>query len=249
LLPILPSEILTILIPERRSDGSLPVSRKSFCIHENGNLSAQGYDLRKAAFRFEPREVQGLSDVASLLTKISDFGNGFIVRGNPMNSEKPRLQARRFRCAPDQPATLRDVPKHLAVVDMDKVPNVLRIDPRTNPEGAAQFLLSLLPAAVASAQCIICWSSSMCVGQAPGTAPETLSVHIYLWLVAPVGYEALKDILKGVDVHARDKLACTGHQGSWTGKCPSPSNPFTSSLPVSGMVWLTHSQERTVKFY
>lgn len=230
------SENLTILIPERRADGSLPVSRKSYGLAEGGKLTAQGYDLKRAAFRFEPRKVQGLRDVAQLLTKVSGYGNGFVVRGDGLNPSRSRFQARRFRAAPGRPATLADVPKHLAVLDMDKVPNVQGIDPRTNPEAATEFLLGLMPSSIRGAECIIRWSSSMCVGLNANTAPETLSAHVYVWLDAAVGYKALKDILKGVDAHARAELARVGRHVSrvvdW--KVAEPQQPVYVVAPLFG---------------
>lgn len=230
------SEYLTILIPERRAHGSLPVSRKSYGLAEGGKLFVQGYDLKHAAFRFEPRKVRGLSDVAGLLTKISGYGNGFIVRGETINPAKSRFQPRRFRAAPGRPASLADVPKHLAVLDMDKVPNVQGIDPRTNPEAATEFLLGLMPSSIRGAECIIRWSSSMCVGLNADTAPETLSAHVYVWLDTAVGYEALKDILKGVDAHARQRLASVGRHVSrvvdW--KVAEPQQPVYVVAPSFG---------------
>lgn len=201
----LKTEFLTVLLPERRADGSEARARKVWCIGPSGSPEALGYDLRRVAFRVEPRPIASLGDAVAIIEKVAAHGRGFWVRGEHVGS-RTRFQRRRWRPEPGKPATLDDVPKRLALFDMDGVPNVEGLDPRTEPVRAAEWLAELLGGDFRRAALHVRFSSSSCVGLPHGEAPPTLSAHIYAWLDEPLGHAELKAIVLALNARTIGNL-------------------------------------------
>jgi Family of unknown function (DUF5906) len=84
-------------------------------------------------------------------------------------------------------ATFGEQPRHALIVDVDHIPCPAAIDPRSDPDGAIEYVIGLLPPDLQDATAWWQFSSSQSV-----TSSDTLSVHLWFWSAEPLGNAELK---------------------------------------------------------
>jgi hypothetical protein len=79
------------------------------------------------------------------------------------------------------------VPRRWALVDVDEIPCPAATDPKSDPEGAVEYVIGLLPRECWDVSCWWQFSSSQSV-----FSDATISMHLWFWLDAPLGGDELK---------------------------------------------------------
>ena len=227
-----------------RSTWSGAVLGKAYAPGANGGLAESGGYRAGKFFSAESVPVGNIRDLHAAWERIAGQGGAVLVRGDLTGARAasgpcPGLITRRTAAfnKDGHPAGLRDVARHWLLLDMDDVPNLPDIDPRTDPRAALDFLLGLLPRAVRRAAVSWNWSSSMCVGTPEGQAPATLSAHLRIWLDAPLAHLAARRLLERLAAHATARLRVGG--GEPTGAAPDwkvaePQQPLYVAAPRFG---------------
>ncbi|SDB20268.1 hypothetical protein [Belnapia rosea] len=186
---------------------------KAFQLRLDGSLAAPaGYKAGKF-FVPEAIPVRDIRELHAVWERLAVEGGGIFVRGGlsgarvPTGTRVGRESTFKLRCdhvtrrtcdghADGHPAGLRDVPRRWLLLDMDKVRNILGLDPRKDPEAVVDFLLGLLPHSVQRCTVSWDWSSSMCIGTPAGQAPATLSAHLRIWLDSPLAHLETRALLE-----------------------------------------------------
>jgi hypothetical protein len=153
-------------------------------------------------------------------------GVGYIVGGNiapearssitRAKSYKPAGVDNKGRKTRATPRGLVDGPRHWLICDLDKIANVLCIDPRRDPDAATAFLRSLFPATMQEAGFSWQWSSSTCVKGTDGRPlaedayPQTLGAHFRFWLSRPLTETERKSLLNRIRLHVAAVLEKLG---------------------------------------
>ncbi len=189
------------------------VLRKSYKIGTDGALAKPAPYKAGKFFVPEAVPVDSIRELHATWERLALQGDGFAVRGGlsgayvPAGTQIGRSQASELCCdhvtrragefyADHYPAGLRDVPPRWLLLDLDKVCNVQELDPRVEPRGVLEFLLSLLPSAIRQAVMSWNWSSSMCVGVPANQAPGKLSAHLRIWLDTPLAQIGARALLQ-----------------------------------------------------
>lgn len=138
-----------------------------------------------------------------------DGAAGFAVRGALINP-KAKSCTRGKVSRPKKPAGIKDVAQHWMLLDVDGLPNVLKIDPRKEPGRALAWVRSLLPNAFNDVRMSWQWSSSSCIGLADDKAPEDLRLHFRVMIDQAMGEKECGEVLKRVDRFVKDRLQIYG---------------------------------------
>ena len=232
-----------------RSTWSAAVLGKSYRVGPDGSTVATPY----RAGRFFLAETLPLNNVRELHAAwayLADHGGAFAVRGalsgaiipagTPAGTKgsSPLVGdhvTRRVSSNPDgHPAGLRDVARHWLFLDLDRIPNLLGLDPRVDPEAVVEYVLGLLPRAIRRAASSWDWSSSTCVGVPVGEAHAVLSIHIRVWLDTPLAHLQARCLLEGLDRFVRARLRSLGAETpgrvvDW--KVSEPQQPLYLAAP------------------
>ena len=208
---------LTVLVPCRGRDGTRAYPGKSYARGPDGSLESRGFNLRtNRVFDAHQAPVACIEDLHDVLLRVQERRLGIVVPGRLLNPERRTGVRRLVNDRPGCPATLASVPLPWLLLDLDKVPNIHGLDPRTQPDEARNWLLSLLPWALRRARCVVRWSSSTCVGtEGP---PATLSAHAWFWLDGLLARAEAKATCMAVDSHIRRALSLTARprgNGGW----------------------------------
>jgi hypothetical protein len=176
---------------------------KRFGLSDTGAVEALSFNHAR---NFKTRVYQ-IGDLLSLHEAFERVRTGVDVAGDPsyvvmgtLGRHASPVFAGRTKSAeqPDdargtkfRPAGLEDCEHQWVVLDMDKIPNIHRINPRRGlheMESVIAFLVSLLPPELQSSAHSWQISSSCCVRGAdgfpltPDTAPSHLGAHVRFWL-------------------------------------------------------------------
>ena len=230
---------------------------KAFRCGPDGRL-AQPDDYRLGKL-FVPEVIplRGIDDLHAAWSRLAMAGDAFCVRGGlsgryvSAGTRVGRSGSTPLRCdhvtrrnggvhADGLAGGLTDASRHWLFLDMDKVANVLRLDPCTQPEAALEFLLGLLPPTVVGATVSWNWSSSMCVGLEPGTAPDRLSAHLRIWLDRAIDGQGTRALLEHLREFAWSRLAGFGvvrdggHDNVVDWKVAEPQQPMYIAAPQFG---------------
>ena len=160
---------------------------KNFSRGKDGGIRNRSYGNEKC-FRVHITEVNGIAELGRALATIASNQFAFVIRGAPL----PGINLKRARrlLRPDKksgdPATFKEVPRYWLLVDVDHIVCPAAIDPKSDPTGAVEYVLGLLPAELHVATCWWQWSSSQSVYD-----NETLSLHLWFWLDVPLTGDAL----------------------------------------------------------
>ena len=171
---------------ESLPDGSLP-ERPTFrrCVD---------WDMRHIPFKgIEDFHRLRVADAARLRSGAMIAGR---IAGGEDRAQGVRRRSRR---------TVEDRPGTLVPEDFDAVPNILRIDPRREPERAARFLRSLLGPVVDDTTMSFGFSSSCCIG-AGDEPPETLSALAHVQVDGVLDEAGRVAILQAWNLYATDQL-------------------------------------------
>jgi hypothetical protein len=210
--PQVPSPCPTDEVVALRTTWRAAVLGKAFQFRPDGTLAPPAEYKAGKFFVPETALVRDIRELHAVWERLALEGGGIFVRGGlsgacvPAGTRVGRNGTFELRCdhvtrrtcerhADGHPAGLRDVARHWLLVDMDKVRNVLGLDPRANPGAVLDFLLGLLPSAIQ--RCVVSWnwSSSMCVGTPQGQAPAALSAHLRIWLDTPLAQLEVRALL------------------------------------------------------
>jgi putative DNA primase/helicase len=179
------SDQLTVLIA---APGKL--AAKTFRRDKDGKIKTRNYDQLKF-FAVESIEVTGIETLAAALDKVAGNTRAAVVRGSPLpgiNRRHTRRLLKPDRKTGDQP-TFQEEPRHWCSFDVDHIECPIAIDPRTDPEGAVEHVIGLLPPEFHDCSCYWQFSSSQCVFP---DAKDTLSLHLWYWSSEAFDNVALK---------------------------------------------------------
>lgn len=202
---------------------------KAFSLEPSGKLKLTPYG---DAVWFRPilLPVDGIDSLHAAFCRTAEGadGAGFVVRGRVWEGADPRSITRRKNGRKTQrrgnvvlkgrPRGLDNAARHWGVLDMDKIPNLLGLDPRREPEQAIEFLRSLLPVTLQAVRLSWQWSSSTCVlgadgRQLPeGIAPSTLGAHLRFWADQPMAELEMRATLKRINAYVTERLTGMGVQ-------------------------------------
>lgn len=143
---------------------------------------------------FFAAEDVGFGDVFEMhrvLCDIAEAGQAFVVRAQRAHKGVFIRRTRKGNC----PAGLRGAKVCAFPIDYDKWPNVMRLDPRTDPVATWCWMLGLLGAEFADVTVSAHWSSSCCARTPAGEAPATLDARFWLMLDTAVGEQGCRDLL------------------------------------------------------
>jgi hypothetical protein len=108
----------------------------------------------------------------------------FVIRGAALPDANLEKTRRLVHPDPetDEVATFVAAPRHWFAVDIDKVKKPVAIDPVTDPDGAVEYLIGLLPPELHDASC---WWQFTCSQSLPG-CEDTLSARLWFWSLDPL---------------------------------------------------------------
>lgn len=171
-----PPDTLTVLHSVTEKHAAKQIRR-----HPNGKVTNKSYDSEKF-FRVEERPVGTFAELCETLAALTNLRFAFPIRGAPL-PDINRHHARRL-LHPDKgdPPTFHEVPRRWFMVDVDHIPAPALADPITDPEGAVEYVIGLLPPELADVSCFWQWSSSQSLpilGE-----QDTLSLHLWYFAAA-----------------------------------------------------------------
>ena len=171
-------------------------TRRRTGAHPGKTYSASGKTAYTQGMFFQAEDVSfsTIEELHEALGALSLAGQSFIVRGQRAHSGE-FLRRTPYRHG-NSPPGLKGASLHVLPLDMDDVPNILRFAPRTHPEAAWRWLLSLLGPEFEGVRVSAHWSSSCCVGVPVGQAPECLDARLWLMMNKPLGSQSVRSLMK-----------------------------------------------------
>ena len=226
---VAPDEVADFLVaqrPSRARDGSLRPEffpGKRFLLMHDGAVAKASFNT-SGWFR---STVYGVGDIDSLHAAFERVRTGrdadgdasYVLMGDIAPGADPRSAPRSKAAAVKdgrhKPRGLVDAARHWIVLDVDRVPNVIGVDPRDGAEArlaAISFLRSFLPPELRAARCSWQLSASCCVRGIDGCplpagqAPATLGAHLRYWFDDALDEAARKSLLSRLKVYVRSSL-------------------------------------------
>jgi len=170
-------------------------------IHRRGAaVTKSGYG-NEAYFRAEERPVGSFADLVRELERLTVEPYSFVIRGAPLPGVDRRRHRRLLKPHDGIPATYSAAPRHDFAIDLDKLPRPEGIDPVTDPEGAIEHLVGLLPPELAETS--MYWQFTASQGL-PGA--DTLSARLWLWAEEALADDDLREWALGANAAHGDKL-------------------------------------------
>jgi hypothetical protein len=185
---------------------------------KTGQIKNRSYDQEKY-FRIEVVELDNFDALAATLTRLVDQRHAFVVRGAPwegINLKYARRLLHRDPRTGDQP-TIKAVPRHWFAADVDHIDCPALTDPATDPDGAIEYVIGLLPAELHDASCWWQFTSSQSL---PGHQ-DTLSVRLWYWSDELLDDAALKRwaaVVNRAGVRLVDPSLYNGAQAHYTAR-------------------------------
>jgi hypothetical protein len=139
---------------------------------------------RETHFRVKQVDLNGLDHLCKCLDTLTQRPFTFVIRGEPLPEADLAKTRRLLYLDPEtgEPATFAEAERNWFAVDIDKVTKPVAIDPVTDPEGAIEHLIGLLPPELHDASC---WWQLTCSQSLPGYE-DTLSARLWFWLLDPL---------------------------------------------------------------
>jgi hypothetical protein len=155
---------------------------------KTGKLVTTHYG-REKHFRIQSVELSGFEHLCRCLDRLTKLPYSFVVRGEPLPGTDLENARRLLHPDPDtgEVETFREASRRWLAVDMDKIRRPVTIDPVSDPEGAIEYLIGLLPPELHDASCWWQFTSSQSL---PGP-DETLCARLWFWLAEPLDDAAL----------------------------------------------------------
>jgi hypothetical protein len=135
-------------------------------------------------FQVRQLDLKGFDHLCKSLERLTKRSSAFVIRGEPL----PGIDVNKTRrlIHPDpaigDPATFAAAARRWFAVDIDKVRKPVAIDPVTDPDGAIQHVIGLLPPELHDASC---WWQFTCSQSLPGSE-DTLSARLWFWSHDPL---------------------------------------------------------------
>jgi len=172
----------------------LTLARATVPLRKTWRAGAAAPLLIPRVFDFEQAEVEDLTALGRLLTRLED--NPFVAVLRGAIADPARAKGVRRLTAPDpvagEPATLVEAPRRWVALDLDNVPLPAGTDPR-DLETCARHAITLLPAAFRAVRCIAQGTASH--GIKPGAR-----LRLWFWLSRPTSGAELQRWLAGFPV-------------------------------------------------
>jgi hypothetical protein len=198
-------------------DGSGPLCVKRFTRDAEGKVQKHGYG-KAFKFAFQPWRLVGLNGLYRLLRRLEREPRRFIIRAEPVPDIGEGPHQRVTNPKPGRLVTLQRVARKWIMTDVDGVPCPPHIDPRRDPEEAAEYLASLYPAEFHGMSYIWQWSSSQSV---ESIKEGLLSCHLWWWLDRAIPDDELRQWAEWVNDKAglplADPRAFVSAQPNYTG--------------------------------
>jgi hypothetical protein len=136
---------------------------------------------------FQVRQVDlisGFDHLCKSLNTLTQRPFAFVIRGDPLPGADLAKTRRLLYPDPEtgEPATFAAVARNWFAVDIDKVKKPVAIDPVSDPDGAIEHLIGLLPPELHDAGC---WWQFTCSQSLP-ECDDTLSARLWFWLLDPL---------------------------------------------------------------
>jgi hypothetical protein len=162
---------------------------KIFTRHKDGKVTNRNYDHLKF-FAVESVQVTGIKSLADAVDRIARNPRAAIIRGSPLPGINKQHTRRKLKPDPKtgEEATFKEEPRHWFVFDIDHIARPALTDPATDPEGAVEYAIGLLPPEFHDAWCYWQFSSS----QSVFPDDDTLSMHLWFWSDQPLDNVELK---------------------------------------------------------
>lgn len=142
-------------------------------------------------FRVETIALDGFDDLAVALDRLIGQRFAFPIRGVPIAGINLNRTPRWKRPRQGR-ATFEAAAHHWFCVDLDHLDAPALTDPVTDPKGAIDYLIGLLPPALHDASCWWEFTSSQSLPKADPAAPDTLSARLAFWSEAALTDVELK---------------------------------------------------------
>jgi hypothetical protein len=145
---------------------------------QTGEISNRGYDLERH-FAVEIIAVASLTELSVVLTRLTTQPYEFVVRGEPLpgiDRDHARRLLHRDPETGDEP-TFEPAVRHWFAVDMDDIAAAALSDPVTDPDGAIDYLIGLLPPELFD---VDCWWQFTASQGLPG-CEGLLSARLWFW--------------------------------------------------------------------
>lgn len=140
-------------------------------------------------FEVETVEICGIRELSALLTRLEHDTRALVIRGELLPGVDPR-RVRRLKHRIGNVGPFFAEPaggRRWLLIDFDKVPIPAHDDLIDDPEGAVEYLVSLLPDGFRDVS--YHWQLSSSAGMG---AADVLSAHVWFWLDRPVTETELK---------------------------------------------------------
>jgi hypothetical protein len=139
---------------------------------------------RETHFRVQQVDLNGFDHLCKCLNRLTQRPFAFVIRGEPLPDTDLNKTRRLAHPDPEtgEIATFEEAPRLWFAVDIDKARKPVAIDPVSDPEGAIEYLIGLLPPELHDASCWWQFTCSCCL---PG-CEDTLSARLWFWLIEPL---------------------------------------------------------------
>jgi hypothetical protein len=139
---------------------------------------------REKHFRARTVGFSGFAHFCRCLERLTQCLFDFVIRGEPLAEIDLQKARRLLHDDPEtgEAATFTEASRSWFAVDLDKVTKPVAIDPITDPDGAIEHLIGLLPPKLHDASC---WWQFTCSQNLP-RYEETLSARLWFWVLAPL---------------------------------------------------------------
>jgi hypothetical protein len=140
-------------------------------------------------FRVRQVNLSGFEHLCRCLDALTGRPFSLVIRGEPLPETDLNHTRRLNHAHPDKgyPPAFAETARQWFPIDLDKIKRPVTIDAVTDPEGAIEHLIGLLPPELHDASC---WWQFTCCQNLPGYE-DTLSARLWFWLTAPLDGVAL----------------------------------------------------------
>jgi hypothetical protein len=173
------------------------------CRRKTDKIIVTGY-AREAYFAVTTVDLAGFSHLCRCLDALSQRLTMFVIRGEPLPDTNRQKTRRLIHVDPEtgECPTFESAERSWFAVDIDKVRKPVAIDPVSDPSGAIEHLIGLLPPELHDASC---WWQFTCSQSLPGNE-ETLSARLWFWLAEPLDDASLTHWARATNKSAGGKL-------------------------------------------
>jgi hypothetical protein len=170
---------------------------------KTGKIIKTPYGMEKL-FTVTTVDLTGFGQLCRCLDTLTGRPFMFVIRGEMLPGADGKKTRRLVHPDPEtgEVATFEPAARTWFAVDIDKVKKPVAIDPVTDPEGAIEHLIGLLPPELHDASC---WWQLTCSQSLPGNE-ETLSARLWFWLAEPLDDASLTRWARATNKSAGHKL-------------------------------------------